>query len=120
MRILFFITLGLVSQFSAAQPCEELQKKAYADETRIPGDKAMHIISGKGRAYFHTAPASSCISKQLFLVPGDSVIAYGDYDEFTSVLYFHPKTNKETQGWILTERLKATRTGIAPKQDALE
>lgn len=118
MKKLVFILLALVSALASADSCDALLVKAEQEQILIPGYQAIHTISGAGRAYFHSAPADTCINKQLFLAPGDSVIAYADYQEFASVLFLHPKTGAETQGWILSRRLKTTGTGIAPKQDA--
>ncbi|HMW47006.1 MAG TPA: hypothetical protein PK011_02650 [Marinagarivorans sp.] len=116
MKFLFPIYLAITCNLASADSCEAILKKAQEEQALIPGYQAMHTISGKTRAYFHSAPANTCINKQLFLVPGDSVVAYADYQEFTSVLYIHPKTGVETEGWVLTQRLKATGTGIAPQQ----
>lgn len=97
-----------------ADSCTQSAERAQTQQILIPSQVSNHIITGKGRAYFYSAPNSACKSSQLFVVPGDTVIAYAEYQEFTSVLYIHPKTGAQTDGWLPSARLKATGTGVGP------
>lgn len=103
-----------------ADTCAQSSEEAQTQQIRIPGHASNHSIIGKGRAYFFSAPNSACISKQLFVVPGDIVIAYADYQAFTYVLYIHPKTGAQTDGWLQSARLKPNGTGVAPAHNVTE
>jgi hypothetical protein len=52
----------------------------------------------------------------VFVVPGDALDAYGEYNGYTSVIYIHPKTGVDTLGWVESARLASTGRGMAPKQ----
>lgn len=62
-------------------------------------------VAGTGRLYFHTAPNEKCISKNIFVIPGDQIVAYEESGEWSSVAFFS-KTGETTDGWVMTKRLK--------------
>jgi hypothetical protein len=86
------------------------------DAVRIPSDHSGYEVIAAGRSYFYNAPMSTCIDKQIFLVKNDHIDAYFDYGEFTYVMFIHPKTGKDTSGWMLTKQLKETGFGVGPTQ----
>lgn len=97
-----------------ADSCTQSAEDAQTQQIRIPSHVSNYTIIGKGRAYFYSAPNSACKSSQLFVVPGDTVIAYAEYQGFTYVLYMHPKTDVQTDGWLQSARLKPNGTGVGP------
>lgn len=98
----------------AGATCEALSREAFRLGSRIDGCRAGRVVAGKGRLVFHTAPAVHCQTEKLFVIPGDKLIAYTEYAGYTAVLYLHPKTGREADGWVASSRLSPTGTGIAP------
>jgi len=78
-----------------------------ADDNFRPPLSAM--VTGSGRAYFHSAPAAECVSKHTFLVPGDTVTIYKPYENWYQVMYVNGKTGEDFQGWIEEGRLRLGR-----------
>ncbi len=101
---------------TAAPNCTALDRDVKQQETVIPGCKAVHEVVGNGRLQFHSAPDQSCKMPGVFVIPGQTVIAYSEYKDYTSVMYINQKTNDSVTGWVLSARLKATGTGISPCQ----
>lgn len=104
----------MVSSARASTACEALSREAFRLGSRIDGCRAGRIVTGSGRLPFHTAPAARCKARDLFVVPGDKLIAYTEHQGFTAVLYIHPTTQREAEGWVASSRLAASGTGIAP------
>jgi hypothetical protein len=71
-------------------------------------------VIGAGRLHFHSAPDFHCRMKGVFVIPNDSLVAYGQTDDgWTSVMYI--KGNYDL-GWVRSSRLKTTGT-IAPSYE---
>jgi len=73
-------------------------------------ERYSYKVAGTGRLYLHKSPNESCANKNLFVVPGDSLIAYSDYGpkgEWTYVMYM-AKNGDDFSGWVLTNRLMFT------------
>ncbi len=121
MRVtLIFCILVFASVAQSAEYtnfCNETNAKANLDMAHIPGYQSGRRVIGKGRAYFHSAPDEKCRDKKIFIVPGDLLNAYAEYNGFTRVMYIHPVTGADTEGWIKTGRLEFTGTGISPNYD---
>lgn len=66
-------------------------------------------VASTGRLYFHAAPNEKCVDKNIFVIPGDSLIAHEEYREWSKVTYIL-KTGKYYDGWVITKRLKFTGT----------
>ncbi|KVT58037.1 hypothetical protein WK53_28765 [Burkholderia ubonensis] len=62
-------------------------------------------VTGTGRAHFYSAPASQCIEKRTFLVPGDAVTVYKPYKKWYQVMYVS-KTGEDFEGWVEEDRLR--------------
>ena len=75
---------------------------------------AGYKVVGAGRLYFHTAPNENCRSQDVFVIPGDHLIAYTEYKGWVSVMYIHPQTYQDYHGWVQSKRLKFTGT-MGPK-----
>jgi hypothetical protein len=98
----------------AEERCDEIAETANKIGVRIPGTSAPHRVTGQGRLQFFSAPSPGCIIKGVFILPGEEVIAYTEYQGFTAVMYSNPRTHLDTEGWVATARLQATGYGIAP------
>ncbi len=118
LRTFITSTLGLLAAACAfaAPNCTKLDREVKPLETVIPGCKAVHEVVGNGRLHFYSAPDQSCKMPGTFVVPGQTVIAYSEYKDYTSVMYINQKTNDSVVGWVPSARLKSTGTGIAPCQ----
>ncbi|MDI3293963.1 hypothetical protein [Janthinobacterium tructae] len=85
-------------------------------------ENLMYDVAGTGRLYLHTGPDGKCVNKSLFVVPGDSLIAYNEYggdSEWSYVMYV-AKDGTEFNGWVLTNRLRFTgASGPNMSQDAV-
>jgi len=67
-------------------------------------------VAGSGRLYLYSGPDEKCLNKDLFVVPGDTLISYKDYGkdgEWSSVMYTS-KSGKSVDGWVHTKRLRFT------------
>ena len=119
MNAIKTVALGLLAVInlsaSAATDCAALDRKATESGTHIPGYAAIHKVIGRGRLQFYSAPELACKLPGVFILPAESVTAYVTYGEFTSVMYLHPETKEDTEGWVLSSRLEATGYGISPK-----
>ena len=114
------VLCGIGPLTAAAQPgddpCERLQADLEPDRLIvIPGDRSGHVVTGKGRLYFHSAPADACRSG-IFIIPGDTVDAVEAYDDFLQATYVNPRSGESTTGWLPSHRLEPTGEGIAPRQ----
>ncbi|MNO07841.1 hypothetical protein D3C81_2302150 [compost metagenome] len=52
----------------------------------------------------------------IFILPGENIDAYIEYQKFMSILYINPKTSKEAMGWVISERLKSNGFGIGHRE----
>lgn len=109
--------LWLISPISGwAANCIELDGEAEQFGIHIPSPLSGRVVIGKGRLQFYSAPDLSCKQFGTFILAGENVDAYLEYNEFISVLYINPKTGAEALGWVLGSRLKENGYGIGPKQ----
>ena len=110
--VLFTALFGAVPTF--AMDCHARELEAGRLQVLVPSGESGRQIIGKVPASMYSAPDASCISKVNALRPGVTVIAYSEYNGFTSVLYINLKTGDELDGWVVTARLRETGTGIGP------
>ena len=117
-RAATWVVLSLVSPVALAAgiDCEAIDKSASERADVIQGYQSGRDVIGKGRAQFYSAPDHRCPMAGAFLVPRDGVNAYLEVDGFTFVLYFNPRTEVDTEGWIETSRLRINGVGISPQQ----
>jgi hypothetical protein len=106
----------LLAATSGAVDCKALDRRANSDGAFIPGGEAIHEVVGTGRLPFYSAPDARCAMPGVFVIPKDEVIAHVDYGGYTLVMFINLKTGTDTEGWVLTSRLRATGKGISPPQ----
>lgn len=99
--------------FADQASCDKIHSQIEKQEALLNPPTSYKVV-GEGRLYFYTAPHESCRTKDIFVVPGDDLIAYTEYKGWYSVLYANPKTGKDYDGWVKSKRLKMTGT-IRPK-----
>ena len=85
--------------------CRQLSEAVGGPDDNFRPPVSATVI-GLGRAYFHSAPAPECLSKQTFIVPGDAVTVYKPYKKWYQVMYTNVKTGRDVEGWIEEGRLR--------------
>jgi hypothetical protein len=110
-RLLFL--LAVVPAIASAAPvdCGALLAAIRTEQVKVPEWQTGRRATGRERLYFHTAPDSACRQRELFVVPGDALQAHYEYGIYTEVVYVHPKTGRESMGWVETGRLQETMGG---------
>jgi hypothetical protein len=106
------------SVWAFAETCTEIEARSAQGHVLIPSHRSGYRVIGADRAYIYSAPGETCYSKQLFLVPGDLLNGYLEYNDFMYMLYINPSSGKETTGWIKLSRVKGAGTGIGPGPQA--
>ncbi len=100
-----FISLFLASSSLAAQTtCQQISQLAEQQQALF-NPPASYAVNSKGRLYFHTAPDNSCRSREVFVIAGDELIAYTEYQGWYSVMYINPRSGQDFHGWVRPERL---------------
>ena len=107
MKILFVATLVLHSNtaFAQSDSCDEMAAKADIGASKM-SPPANKVVVGQGRLHFHTAPATSCQSKDVFVIPGDLLKVTAESLGWYAVSYTNPKSGKVFNGWLKSERLE--------------
>ena len=105
-----FISLFLAASSRAAQTtCQQIAQRAEQQQALF-NPPASYAVMGKGRLYFHTAPDDSCRSREVFVIAGDELIAYTEYQGWFSVMYSNPRSGQDFHGWVRSERLSMRGT----------
>jgi hypothetical protein len=105
-RVLFALCASFVATHSqAAVDCRKLAEVTGGTDANFRPPLAATVI-GTGRAYLHSAPASECMSKRLFIIPHDNVTVYKPYKNWYQVMYINSKTGEDFEGWIEDRRLR--------------
>ena len=94
--------------------CEAAQLTAASRWIPVEPAQSARVITGTGRAWFHTAPLDECKLPQLFVIPGDVLTVLHTYGDYADVAYRNPRTGREASGWIRLDRLAPMRTPSAP------
>lgn len=110
-RLLLLLTAVPALAIAAPVNCGALLLASRAEQVKVPAWQAARRVAGRERLYFHTAPDSACRQRDLFVVPGDALEAHFEYGTYTEVAYVHPKTGRESFGWVETGRLQETMAG---------
>ncbi|WP_263064382.1 hypothetical protein [Dickeya dadantii] len=98
---------GLMSGSAFAEVnCEKLDNKAFEEGKVIDGAQSAYQVGGKGRLYFYSAPDDTCLNKQLFIVVGDKVTVYRQWNGFYAITYYNP-AGELFDGWVKGDRLSA-------------
>ncbi|WP_395408048.1 hypothetical protein ACHMW6_15930 [Pseudoduganella sp. UC29_106] len=113
MLFRLLLLLAALPAFASAAPvnCGALLVASRAEQVKVPQWQASRRVGGEGRLYFHTAPDGACRQRDLFVVPGDALEAHFEYGTYTEVVYVHPKTGRESTGWVETGRLQESMGG---------
>jgi len=85
--------------------CDAAQLTAASRWIPVDPAQSARVITGTGRAWFHTAPLDECKLPQLFVIPGDVLTVLHTYGEFADVAYRNPRTGREASGWIRLDRV---------------
>jgi hypothetical protein len=85
--------------------CEAAQATAASRWTPVAPAQARRIVTGAGRAWFHTAPLEACRLPTLFVIPGDALTVLHVYGDYADVAYRNPRTGREASGWVRLDRL---------------
>jgi hypothetical protein len=93
--------------------CVSVFDKAEQEQVAVPQGAEIRGVVGTGRAYFHAAPDKRCRLKDIFVIAGDRLQVYGEYGEFTSVIYWNPITGLGTAGWVDSARVPEARVTTA-------
>jgi hypothetical protein len=93
------------AQAKSVADCRRLDAAAGgADDNFRP--PVSGTIVGSGRAYFHSAPDPQCMTKRVFVVPGDSVTVYKPHGRWFDVMYVSARTGEDVEGWIEQDRVR--------------
>ncbi|HEM8137525.1 TPA: hypothetical protein U2M34_000375 [Providencia rettgeri] len=96
--------------------CQKSKLISEQEGAIINSFKSGYKVIGNGRAHFYYSPNVNCKEKNLFLIKDDLVNASIVYDDFTSIMYLN-KNGQVIDGWIKSNRLTPTGTGIGPSDE---
>jgi hypothetical protein len=85
--------------------CEAAQLTATSRWVPAESAQAARVVTGTGRAWFHTAPLDECKLPALFVIPGDVLTVLHTYGGYADVTYRNPRTGREASGWLKLDRL---------------
>lgn len=116
-RFLFcFILISPLDTSFATNFFEKIKNTAEIKQTYLEHNKNNFVVTSKGRLYFKSAPDEKCEMKNVFLIPGDQVIGYTEYNGFISVAYFK-KNGDSVDGWLDAMWLKNTGQTNGPSSE---
>ncbi|WP_409309529.1 hypothetical protein [Pectobacterium sp. B1J-3] len=111
MNKIFFI-LCLFSPFSFAL-CEDVNLIAEQKQILFPHSDSGYLVTEKERTYLYSAPDEKCKLKDIFLIRGDRIDVYSEYNGFLSMMYLK-KNGESITGWIRSHSVKPTGIGVGP------
>lgn len=113
--IKFFSLAVFIFSFSshAEDFCAQLDKQASIQGTKMDNTDNIYQVAGKGHLYFYSAPDKKCLIKKTFIIPGDFVYTYIEYNGYYSVMYM-AKEDRQVSGWVEKSRLVETGKGVGP------
>jgi hypothetical protein len=85
--------------------CGAAQATAASRWTPVAGEPSARVVTGSGRAWFHTAPLDECKLPSLFVIPGDVLTVLHVYGDYADVAYRNPRTGRDATGWLRLDRL---------------
>ena len=85
--------------------CAALDEKANAEAGSYRPPVEGKII-GQGRAYFHSAPNSACITRKVFVVPGDGLTVYASTEDGWAQVMYIAKDGDDFTGWLEENRVE--------------
>lgn len=64
-------------------------------------------VTGQGRAYFYSAPDPRCMTKRVFIIPGDEVTVYKPFKDWYQIMYVSKRKSEDPfEGWVKADRLR--------------
>lgn len=69
LTLFFFCLFICSSPYAGEETCKEPSK------TMSLFPPLGYEVAGTGRLYFHTAPDNKCVKKDVFIIPGDKIMA---------------------------------------------
>jgi len=115
-KVIISIILLLSSFINANEICREINNQAYKNEALLIPSGKIYSVTGTGKLYIHHAPSIECKPKTAdFIINGDKVQAYTEYNDFFSIMYFK-KNGTTIEGWVLKDRLIETKESSSPSE----
>lgn len=88
-----------------AQPdCARLQQHARDIQPALPAPQSA-VVAASGRTAFHSGPDASCQRKDLFVIRGDALTVYRQWNGWMQVRY-RARDGQTYDTWVLGERLQ--------------
>jgi hypothetical protein len=103
--LLAMLTQGV---FAGDGACEEAGKRADANPTLLV-PRVYFVVTDGPRLFFYSAPDKACRLADKFVIAGDSLIGYSEFEGWTSVMFTKPNGDP-VMGWVRSERLRAKGT----------
>lgn len=103
-KIFFFLFFYCAYAFSE-DFCADLAKKTEGDQSYIEHSLSSFNVISKEKLYFNSAPNDKCRNNKLFLIYGDVVTGYTEYDGFLFCV-FYKKNGESVEGWLNLSGLK--------------
>ena len=109
-RLVAGLVLAVLAQGVLAEggACDEAAKRADANPTLLVPRVYFAVTSGP-RLSFYSAPDRACRLADTFVIAGDSLIGYSEFNGWTSVMFTKPNGDPVI-GRVRSERLRATGT----------
>jgi SH3-like domain-containing protein len=96
---------GALAFPALAQPdCARLQQHAQDIQPALPSPRAGVVIAS-GRTAFHSGPDASCQRKQLFVIRGDALTVYRQWNGWMQVRY-RARDGQAYDTWVAGERVQ--------------
>lgn len=97
--------IPLTSAHAETIDCDTLGDNASLEAGTYRPPLEAKVID-QGRLYFHSAPSPACISKKLFVIPGDSLTVYASSESGWAQVMYIAKNGEDYTGWVEEKRLK--------------
>ncbi len=92
-----FVGCSVLGPVHAAD-CERVAAEAE-NKGAVVIPRAVFDVIGKGRLQFYSAPSLNCVMTGVFVVRGDSLISYVDFNQWMKVAYVR-KDGDMIEGWV--------------------
>ncbi|WP_137765446.1 hypothetical protein [Nissabacter sp. SGAir0207] len=109
MKSVLFLSL-IASSFLSWGGCGDKNKLAEQKQSIEPTAQSNYIVKYKPRVYFYSAPNEACKIKDTFIIKGDVVSVYAQYNGFSSVMFFR-KNGDAVIGWVRSDSIEPTGRG---------
>ncbi len=111
----YIVVILFIPFFSYANSfCDRLNRDVEREQYYINSDESGYKVKTRGRTYFYSAPSEVCKLNHVFIIRSNHVDVQAEYNGYSSVIFFK-KDGNPIQGWVKTDSLIPTGTGIGPK-----